>query len=115
MSEFEALLLSALIEAPIAWLIVRWRAWPCRGAGHAALAAAFATACTHPQLWAGVNFLAPKIGYDPAVAIGETAVVIVEAGIIGWSIKLSPIRALSLSLATNTASFGFGLILAALA
>lgn len=115
MSEFEALLLSAAIEAPVAWFIVRWRAWPCRGAGHAALAAVFATACTHPQLWAGVNAFAPDIGYNPAVALGETAVVIIEAGIIGWVIGLSPIRALWLSLATNAASFAVGLGLAALA
>ena len=114
MSEFEALLLSSVIEAPVALLIVRWRAWPCRGAGHAALAAVVATACTHPHLWAGVNALAPRIGYDPAVAIGETAVVIVEAGIIGWAIALSSLRAFWLSLATNAASFGFGLFLAAL-
>jgi hypothetical protein len=115
MSEFEALLLSAAIEAPIAWLIVRWRAWPCRGARHAALAAAFATTCTHPQLWAGVNAFAPAIGYVPAVALGEAAVVLAEAGIFVWVITLSPVRALLLSLATNTASFAFGLVLAALA
>src|SRR5438477_12881749 len=100
MSEFEALLLSAAIEAPVAWLIVRWRGWPCRGAGHAALAAAFATACTHPQLWAAVNAFAPQIGYVPAVALGEITVVIVEAAISGWVIALSPIPALWLSLAT---------------
>src|SRR5947209_17064149 len=115
MSEFEALLLSAVIEAPIAWLIVRRRAWPCRGAGHAALAAAFATACTHPQLWAAVTTFAPDIGYVAAVALGEVAVVIVEAGIIGWAINLSTIRALGLSLAANAASFAAGLALAALA
>jgi hypothetical protein len=115
MNEFEALLLSAVIEAPVAWLIVRRRDWPCRGAGHAALAAAFATACTHPQLWAAVNAFAPQIGYVPAVALGEIAVVIVEAGIIGWVISLPPVRALWLSLATNTASFALGLCLAALA
>ena len=115
MTEFEALLLSAAIEAPVAWLIVRWRAWPSRGAGHAALAATVATACTHAHLWASVNALAPQIGYDSAVAIGETTVVVVEAAIIGWAIGLSPLRALWLSLATNSASFGFGLVLAALA
>lgn len=115
MSEFEALLLSVMIEAPIAWLIVRWRAWPCRGANHAALAAAFATACTHPQLWAGVNAFTPDIGYVPTVALGEIAVVVVEAGIIGWVVMLPPARALLLSLATNSASLAFGLVLAVLA
>src|SRR5437016_540386 len=115
MSEFEALLLSAVIEAPIAWLIVHGRAWPCRGAGHAALAAAFATACTHPQLWAAVTTFAPDIGYVPAVAAGEIVVIVVEAGIIGWAITLTPIRALGLSLAANAASFVAGLALAALA
>lgn len=110
MSEFEALVLSAAIEAPIAFLIVRWRAWPCRGAGHAALAAVFATACTHPQLWAGVNWLAPQIGYLPSVALCEIAVVVVEAAIIGWVIMLPPMRALWLSLATNAASCAFGLL-----
>ena len=59
MNEFEALVLSAAIEAPVAWLLVRATAWPCRGPLHAALAAAVATACTHPQLWNAVLGLTP--------------------------------------------------------
>ena len=114
MNEFEALVLSAAIEAPVAWFLVRATAWPCRGPGHAALAAATATAVTHPQLWDAVLWLAPRLGYLPAVAIGETAVVLVEAAIIGWVVMLPPLRALGLSLVTNSASFAAGLLLAAL-
>ncbi len=111
MTEFEALMLSAMIEAPVAWLLVRWRGWPCRGAGHAALASALATAMTHPQLWAGVNWLTAQIGYFPALALGEIAVVIIEAAVIAWAVALSPIRALLLSLATNAAFSVAGVVL----
>ena len=73
-----------------------------------------ATAITHPQLWAAVNWLMPEIGYLPAVALGEIAVVIIEAAVISWVVALSPMRAVWVSLATNAASCAAGLPLALL-
>lgn len=111
MSETEALLISAAIEAPVAFLIVRALRWPCRGAGHAALAAAVATAVTHPQFWEAVFWLSPRIAYWPTVIALEILVVLVEGGLIAWMVGLPLRRALPVSLAANAASFAAGLFL----
>ncbi|HEY3815349.1 MAG TPA: hypothetical protein VGL66_19180 [Caulobacteraceae bacterium] len=111
MSEFQALLLSAAIEAPIAWLLVRLTRWPSRGPLHAALAAAAATAVTHPQLWAAVLWLTPRFGWSPVVVAGEAVVVVVEGLLIAWMAGLTLRHAMLLSLAANSASFGAGLLL----
>ena len=111
MTEFQALLLSVAIESPLAWLLVTLTGWPSRGAPHAALAAAIASAVTHPQLWAFVTWATPGWGWWPATLAGETAVVAVEAALIAWAIGLRPVHALMLSLVTNAASFAFGLLL----
>lgn len=113
MTEFEALLLSAAIEAPVAWLVVRLTKWPSRGPLHAAAAAAVATAVTHPQLWAAMLCLIPQIGWWPAALVGEGAVVLVEALLIAWMARMKPHHALALSCATNGASFAVGLFFAA--
>ena len=106
-----ALVISALIEAPIAYLIVRLARWPCRGAMHAAAASAVATAVTHPQLWfTVVPWLSDRLGYWPAVAIGEIAVVLVEGALIAWMAQLKLQRAMLVSLVANVASFAVGAI-----
>jgi len=112
-SEFEALLLSAAIEAPVAWLVVRLSRWPSRGPLHAAAAAAVATAVTHPQLWAAMLWLIPQIGWWPAAIVGEAAVVVAEGLLIAWMARMRPPHALLLSCATNAASFAVGLALGA--
>ena len=111
MNEFQALALSAAIEAPIAWLLVRLTRWPSRGALHAALAAAVATAVTHPQLWAAALWLTPRFGWWPVCIVGEAAVVVVEGLLIAWMAGLSLRHAMLLSLVTNGASFAVGLVL----
>jgi hypothetical protein len=111
MLEFEALLISAAIEAPIAFAVVRATNWPSRGALHAGLAAAVATAVTHPQLWEAAFWAFPRFGYWPSTIALEAIVVIVEAGLIAWMAGLSPRRALLLSLVTNTASCAAGFII----
>src|SRR5262249_49764121 len=97
MTEFEAMLLSAAIEAPIAFAVVVVTGWSCRGPLNAAVAAALATAVTHPQLWSASLWLYPRIGYWPTVGGAETLVVLAEAAIIIWATALSPLRALVLS------------------
>ena len=111
MLESEALLISAAIEALIAYLIVRATHWPCRGAIHAGFAAAVATAVTHPQLWAAALWAYPHFGYWPSVIVLEAIVVLVEGGLICWMAGLKLRRAMLLSLATNAASCGAGFLI----
>lgn len=112
MTEPEALLLSIAIEAPVAYALARWRGWPGRGPGHAAIAAAVATAATHPQLWALALHLYPRFGYLPGLGVAEVLVVLAEAVVLAWGAGLSPRHALALSLAANAASSAVGLLLA---
>jgi hypothetical protein len=111
MLESEALLISAAIEAPIAYAIVRATRWPSRGAFHAGFAAAIATAVTHPQLWEAALWAFPRFGYWPTTIVLETIVIVVEGGLIAWMAGLSLRRALLLSLVTNTASCAAGFII----
>jgi hypothetical protein len=111
LSEFQALLLSVAIEAPIAWLVVRLTRWPSRGPLQAALAAATATAVTHPQLWAAVLWLTPRFGWQSVSLAGEVVVVIVEGLLIAWMAGLSLRHAMLVSLVANGASFAVGLLL----
>jgi hypothetical protein len=109
--EAEALALSAAIEAPIAWLIVRLAKWPCRGPLHAALASAVATAVTHPQLWEAALWAFPRYGVWPATMVLEAAVILVEAALIAWMAKLALRHALVVSVAANVASCAAGFLL----
>lgn len=111
MPEFEALLLSAAIEAPIAYTIVRLTRWPSRGAMHAGLAAAVATAVTHPQLWSAALWAFPRYGYWPSLFVLEALVVLAEGAMIAWMACLSLRNALLLSLATNSASCVAGILI----
>lgn len=111
-SEFAALLLSALIEAPIAFLVVRLARWPSRGALHVAAASAVATAVTHPQLWAAALWAYPRFPYWPSLIALEAAVVLVEGGLIAWMARLRLDRAMLVSLVANGGSFLAGLVLA---
>ncbi len=111
MLESEALLVSAAIEAPIAYLIVRATRWQSCGAVHAGLAAAVATAVTHPQLWTAALWAYPRFGYWPSLIVLEAIVVLVEGVLICWMVRLSLPRALLLSLVTNTASCAAGFLI----
>ena len=115
MTEIEALLLSAAIEAPVAYLIVRLARWPSRGALHAGVAAAVATAVTHPQLWAAAEWAYPRFGYWPSLAVLEAIVILVEGGLIAWMASLSLPRAMLVSLIANAASCAAGLLIQNLA
>jgi hypothetical protein len=111
MSEFEAMLLSAAIEGPIAFAVVSIKRWPCRGPFQVALTVMLATAVTHPQLWAASQWLFPRISYWSALGILECAVILIEAAIIAWVSGLSWARALVVSAITNSASATAGIIL----
>jgi hypothetical protein len=110
-TEIEALLLSAAIEGAVAFLLVSIARWSCRDPIHVALASVLATAVTHPQFWAATLWLAPRLGYWPAVLSGESVVVLVEAAIIAWAAKLTPGSALVTSVAANGSSAAIGILL----
>jgi len=110
MLELEALAFSAAIEAPIAYLIVRLTRWPSRGALHAGLASAVATAVTHPQLWAAALWAYPRFGYWPSLVGLETLVVLVEGLLIAWMAALALRRAMLVSLIANASSCIAGMI-----
>lgn len=111
MEEPVALALSAAIEAPIAYLIVRLAKWPSRGALHVALAAAVATAVTHPQLWSTAFWAYARFPYWPSVFALESLVIAVEGLLIAWMAELAISRALFVSLIVNSASCLFGLLI----
>jgi hypothetical protein len=111
MVETEALLISMAIEGPIAFSIVRFARWPCRGALHAGLASAVATAVTHPQLWAAAIWAYPRFPYWPSIIVLEALVILAEGLLISWMAMLSLPRAMVVSLIANTASCVAGLLI----
>jgi hypothetical protein len=113
MSEAEALLISMAIEGPVAFALVTLAGWPSRGAIHVGAASMVATAVTHPQMWALAIWSYGRFPYWPAILTIEALVVVVEAALIAWMARLTPARAGIVSLVANSASFLFGLLLAA--
>lgn len=113
MTQLEAQLLSILIEAPLAALLVSAAGWPSRGRLQVAIGSAVATSVTHPLLWAFVETAAPRMDYVPAVLVGEAAVVLAEAAILAWGAGLSARHSLAVSLLVNGASAAVGLVLLA--
>jgi len=111
MVEAEALALSAAIEGPIAYLIVRLTRWPCRGALHVGLASAVATAVTHPQLWEAAFWAYPLFPYWPSVIALEALVILAEGLLIAWMAQLALGRAMIVSLIANSASCLAGLLI----
>jgi hypothetical protein len=111
MTEVEALLLSAAIEAPIAYLVARIARWPSRGNLHIAGAAAAATAITHPQLWTAALWSYERFPYWLSISTLESAVVITEGLLIAWMAALRIDRAMIVSLVANSASVIVGLLI----
>jgi hypothetical protein len=112
MPEAEALVISAAIEGPIAFLIVRLTRWPCRGALHVGLASAVATAVTHPQLWSAALWAYPRFSYWPSIFVLEALVILAEGALIAWMARLAWPRAMLVSLIANSASCLAGLLIA---
>jgi hypothetical protein len=110
MVEAEALVLSAAVEGPIAFLIVRLTRWPSRGALHVGLASCVATAVTHPQLWTAALWAYPRFPYWPAAIVLEALVMAVEGVLIAWMAKLTWRRAMLVSVVANSASCLAGFI-----
>jgi hypothetical protein len=104
MVEAEALVISAAIEGPIAFLIARLTRWPSRGALHVGLASCVATAVTHPQLWSAALWAYPRFPYWPTTIVLEALVIAAEGLLIAWIAELTIPRAMLVSLVANLAS-----------
>lgn len=111
MSEAEGLLLSAAIEAVLAYGLARLARWPCRGPVHVGLASAVATAVTHPQAWELALRLYPRWGGSWTALAVEAAVVAAEALLIAWMAQLRLDRAALVSLIANSASWAAGALI----
>lgn len=112
MSQLEALLLSILIEAAFAAVLVAvlrwgtsWRAGASAGAG---------TLSTHWAVWAVMPMLAAHLPYAANLLVVEAGVVLIETPAYRFVGGLSWGRAASLSLAANTLSTAAGLLIYAL-
>ncbi|MCK8783894.1 hypothetical protein M0638_05800 [Roseomonas sp. NAR14] len=120
MTQTAAFLLSVLVEAVAAALLVAAAGWgrlqsrPGSPSARAALAALAGTALTHPAVWHGVPPLADRLGYGTAVLLAEGAVVLAEAPAYRLLAALPWPRALLVSLLANAASTAAGLLLYAL-
>ncbi|MDD3445376.1 MAG: hypothetical protein PHS60_08190 [Zavarzinia sp.] len=109
MTEWQALLLSIAIEAPIVAVVAgRYRLAPPL---HAAGAIALATAVTHPQLWMLALWAYPRLGYWPSILVLEAVVALVEAAVLAFVLRLQAGPALLLSVMANGISFLAGLVL----
>ena len=110
MSQTEALLLSIVLEVPLALLII-WRVT--RGdfdRRRLVLIAVGVTLLTHPFAWELNQDLA-HVAMVPRMAFIECAVVFVEGLIYGHWGRLGWIRGFAVSAAANAFSFGVGLLL----
>lgn len=109
MSGFDALVISALVEAALAFLVTRTLGWNSRGDFHVAAASAAATAITHPQLWAAALWAYDRFPFWQSASILESAVVVIEGVLIAWMAKLRIDRAMLASLVANSGSLAIGL------
>lgn len=111
MTELQAMLLSAVIEAHFAALVMLASRWPSRGLWHVALASTVATAVSHPFLWQAVLW-----GYDHwpdwlAILLPEAVVALAEGALIGWMAQMRLTHAMLVSFFANGASLLAGLLL----
>lgn len=108
MTQLQAMLLSLASEAVVAAALacgLRLRTLP------AALAAVAGTLVTHPLLWLVFGRVDAAIGYWPAVAALEAAVVVVESAAYRLLLRCRWRVALLVSLTANAASTVLGLVI----
>ncbi len=109
MSQLEAMLLSLLVEVPLALGLAALLRWT-RGAelGRLALVALSATLISHPFAWFANEHL--TIYWPARAAIIEVSVTLLEAALYAWLGRLGPWRGLAVSALANGGSFGIGLL-----
>jgi hypothetical protein len=111
MTEIEGLGVSIAIEAPLAFAAARALRPPGRGPVHVALAAAVATAVTHPQVWALALWGYNRFPLLPLMLCLEVGVVLTEGCLIAWMTRTPWRQAAAVSLIANSGSFIAGLLL----
>ena len=114
MTQLHAMLLSILLETPVALGVARLRgnAGPVRPI---ILASVLGTCLTHPLVWPGFYFFTPLIGYGGAAVVLEVSAALVESAVY-HKMTEAPIRtAMMMGCLANAFSFGVGQVLNALA
>jgi hypothetical protein len=112
MTQAGALALSIAIETPLAlWLAQRTQKLSGKGRLLLVMVAVCATLFTHPIVWAGNQILSSYLAFPIRAAIVETFAVLMEAVIYWQVLRFFWSRSLQISLITNLASFGCGLLL----
>lgn len=112
MTQVEALLLSILVEAVVAGLLVGGLRWGSTARG--AFSGAIATLLTHWAAWWACQALIPQTGYGLAVLLVEAAVIGAEAPAYYFIVPLQVRRAVLASAIANASSTLVGLALYAL-
>ena len=111
MSQLGALLLSVLVEAPLAAAAgARCGKRGARELGRMACIALAATLLTHPLAWWANRLLAAALPFAPRALLIELGVVLVEGLLFAWLARLARTRGLLVAALTNGASFGVGLV-----
>lgn len=108
-----SLFLTILIETSVLFLLVRYYfKTDCISTSILLFAGILASFSTLPYLW----FLLPQFidSYENLVLLGEISVILIEAVIYHFILKVSIQRAFQLSFLCNLSSFLIGLIMAAL-
>jgi hypothetical protein len=110
-TQLQALILTVVIEVPVAILLVGQRgravAWH-----RSALAAAGASLVTHPIAWWANTAALAAWPFAARATVIELAVAAAEALILVWALAVTARRAAVVAIAMNAASFALGLMLA---
>lgn len=100
MTQHSAFLWTLTLELPVILMAARYWQRPPR---RAAIAGCLASGLSHPLAWTVALNMAPT-HYHWGWYLIEAVVCLFEAGILFWLLRLSPGRALWLSLAANSVS-----------
>ena len=109
MEQLSALLLTLLVELPLAVLLARrWQA----PAARVALCAVAASLCTHAPAWYLIREALPPLlpGFWSRALPVEGVLTVAEGLLYAWLVPLSLRRGLGMSVLANGASFAVGLL-----
>jgi hypothetical protein len=110
MSQTTALLLTLLIEIPIAVGICKMGRWAPGELWQVALVSVGASLLTHPLLWMAADLVRTL----PSLLLAETGIALLEGVVYAWAAGLGLWRGQLVSLLANGASLGVGLALSGL-
>jgi len=111
-SQLQAMLLSLLIEVPLAVGITALAGWlPRQELRRLAVAAIAATLLSHPLVWLAITQLQPLLQFAWRALIVETGAILLEAVVYARLAHLGYLRGMALSTLANGASFGAGLVI----